>query len=98
MPDASLAQLGERQTEDLKVLCSIHRRSIFLPFCSVTIPLLAKFQMRSEVLKNDESGGLRNECVVCVFFVMNGISLTCIEFSEYLDHILIEQKGGTKKD
>ena len=28
---ALLAQLGERQTEDLKVLCSIHRQSIF--FC-----------------------------------------------------------------
>jgi hypothetical protein len=26
---ALLAQLGERQTEDLKVLCSIHRQSTF---------------------------------------------------------------------
>ena len=31
---ALLAQLGERQTEDLKVLCSIHRQSIFLHFVS----------------------------------------------------------------
>jgi hypothetical protein len=29
---ALLAQLGERQTEDLKVLCSIHRQSIFCSF------------------------------------------------------------------
>jgi hypothetical protein len=27
--DATLAQLGERQTEDLKALCSIHRSRIF---------------------------------------------------------------------
>jgi hypothetical protein len=30
---ALLAQLGERQTEDLKVLCSIHRQSNFLHLC-----------------------------------------------------------------
>ena len=28
---ASIAQLGERKTEDLKAPCSIHGRSIFLP-------------------------------------------------------------------
>ena len=28
MPSAFLAQLGERQTEDLKVSCSIHEESI----------------------------------------------------------------------
>ncbi len=30
-PQLALAQLGERQTEDLKVLCSIHSQSIY--FC-----------------------------------------------------------------
>ena len=29
---AAIAQLGERQTEDLKVLCSIHGGGIFFPF------------------------------------------------------------------
>jgi hypothetical protein len=29
MKIASIAQLGERQTEDLKALCSIHSRGIF---------------------------------------------------------------------
>jgi hypothetical protein len=32
--NASIAQLGERQTEDLKALCSIHSRGIAL-FCIV---------------------------------------------------------------
>ena len=30
---ASIAQLGERQTEDLKALCSIHSRGISVLFC-----------------------------------------------------------------
>jgi hypothetical protein len=30
--NASIAQLGERQTEDLKALCSIHSRGIYSPF------------------------------------------------------------------
>ena len=33
---ASIAQLGERQTEDLKALCSIHSRGISVLFCCKT--------------------------------------------------------------
>ena len=36
-PFALIAQLGERQTEDLKVLCSIHSQGIF--FLSLSLSL-----------------------------------------------------------
>jgi hypothetical protein len=37
---ATLAQLGERQTEDLKALCSIHRsRTFFFSLISETLQL-----------------------------------------------------------